>query len=227
VRGATRHHPARVIRAGPVGESIGVLTVDPKEQEPMTTIRTGSYDAGQAFGQPAAAARRTPRWLLAAVGALSILAGFAALLWPGPTLLTVGILFGVYLGVAGAALVIAGIAREDVAGGLRVLDVVMGLAGVFAGMLLIVRPEASVAIAALVLGLWCVMHGVTQLVRAVEPQGRWLNILGGMIGVAAGVIVLASPEIGLGTIVLVVGVMLICHGCLQLMMAFTDLGEEA
>jgi uncharacterized membrane protein HdeD (DUF308 family) len=193
----------------------------------MTSIPTSDQPAAQAFGQPAERTGIAPRWILAIVGALSIIAGFVALVWPGPTLLVVGLLFGVYIGVAGAGLLIAGLGRSDVSTGWRVLDIVMGIVGLLAGMALIVRPEASVAIVALILGFWCALRGVTHLLLAVERQGRWINILRGVIGVGAGVIILVSPEIGIGTLVLVVGVMLICHGCLELMLAFTDLGEPA
>lgn len=192
----------------------------------MTTLPSRDYSAAQAFGAPAAPGV-APRWLIAVAGALSIIAGLAALLWPRPTLLVVGLLFGISIGVAGAALMVAGLTHPGATTGRRVLNIAMGIVGVLAGLALVVRPEASVATVALILGFWCVLRGVTHLVLAVEREGRWVNVLRGVIGIAAGVIILASPEIGIGTIVLVVGVTLICHGLLELMMAFTDLGEAA
>jgi uncharacterized membrane protein HdeD (DUF308 family) len=177
------------------------------------------YPASRAFGDQRGGG--AAGWLAGVVGVLSILVGIAALVWPGPTLLAVGILFGAYLAVWGVMLLIAGIGREDVSGGLRVLDVLMGLVAVFAGLLLMVRPGESVVTAALVLGFWWCMLGTVQIVRGiVDAEGRMWNLIWGVIGLIAGVIILASPEIGLGTLVLIVGIGLICQGALELMVAF-------
>jgi uncharacterized membrane protein HdeD (DUF308 family) len=185
-----------------------------------TGTPAGAAGPSRAFGEPGTGTH-VPGWLPGAVGALSIVVGIAALVWPKPTLLAVGLLFGIYLFIWGVGLLFAGIARQDVSTGLRVLDVLMGIVALIAGLLLMVRPGESVVTAALVLGFWWCVLGTAQIVRGIlEPVGRAGNLLWGVLGVVAGLIILASPEIGLATLVLIVGIGLIIQGILELMVAF-------
>src|SRR3954465_2498127 len=95
-----------------------------------------------------------PRWLVGLAGALSFLIGIAALVWPGPTLLVVGVLFGGYFVVWGVIHMIQGISAPDVSTGLRVLDILVSVLALLLGLFLIVRPGASVVTAAWTLGFW-------------------------------------------------------------------------
>lgn len=167
-----------------------------------------------------------PRWLAAVAGVLSIVVGIAALVWPGPTLLAVGILFGCYFLVWAVGLLIRAIGSHDVSAGLRVLDAMVGVLALLVGLTLVVRPGASVATAALALGFWWVLLGAMQFVHGViDPVGRAWNIIWGVVGAIAGVIILASPEIALGTLVLIVGIGLILQGALELLVAFAGGGR--
>jgi uncharacterized membrane protein HdeD (DUF308 family) len=162
-----------------------------------------------------------PRWLAAVLGVLSILVGLASLVWPGPTLLAIGFLFGIYLAVWGIGLLVQGVGGHDVSVGLRILDILLGVFAVLAGLALMVRPGASVLTVAWILGFWFVLEGVMQLVRGfVMPIGRWWNLIWGIVGIVAGFIILDSPEIGIATLVVIVGIGLIIQGVLELMIAF-------
>lgn len=162
-----------------------------------------------------------PRWLAATAGVLSLLVGIAALVWPGPTLLAIGLLFGIYFVMWAIGVLVRAIGAHDVSVGLRVLDVIVGVLGLLLGLALIVRPGASVATVALLLGFWWVVLGVMQLVHGiVDPVGRVWNVVWGIVGAIAGVIILASPEIAIATLVLVVGIGLILQGALELLVAF-------
>jgi uncharacterized membrane protein HdeD (DUF308 family) len=162
-----------------------------------------------------------PRWLAAVAGVLSILVGIAALVWPGPTLLAVGLLFGIYFVIWAIGILVRAVGASDVPVGLRVLDVVVGVIALFVGLGLVVRPGASVATAALILGFWWLVLGVMQLVHGiVDPVGRVWNVVWGIVGAIAGIIILASPQIALGTLVLIVGISLILQGALELLVAF-------
>lgn len=169
----------------------------------------------------AVAPQGPPRWLAAVAGVLSILAGIAALVWPGPTLAVIGILFGCYFAIWSFVVLVRAIGAHDVSAGLRVLDVIVGVLGLLLGLALIVRPGASVATAALLLGFWWVVLGAMQLVHGiVDPVGRVWNVVWGIVGAIAGVIILASPEIAIATLVLIVGIGLILQGALELLVAF-------
>jgi uncharacterized membrane protein HdeD (DUF308 family) len=69
--------------------------------------------------------------------------------------------------------------------------VVRGLLSLAVGLLIIMRPLASVAAFALVIALWALMQGIVTVVHAFElrPLVRhwWLMLLGGTISVAFGV----------------------------------------
>jgi uncharacterized membrane protein HdeD (DUF308 family) len=162
-----------------------------------------------------------PRWIAGVLGALTLLVGIAALVWPGPTLLAVGFLFGAYFVIWGAGLLIRGVGAPGVPTGLRILDIVIALLALLVGLVLMVRPGASVAAVAWALGFWWALLGVMQIVHGVvEREGRVWNLVWGVVGAAAGIIILASPEIALGTLVLIVGISLIVQGLLELLLAF-------
>lgn len=160
-------------------------------------------------------------WLPVVAGVLSVIVGIAALVFPGPTLLAVGILFGGYLAIWGVLLLVR--ALTDVAEPtlLRALQIFLGVLAVLAGVVLLVRPGASVATAVLALGFWWVTLGVLQLAAGIGvPEQRWSNLAWGALGVIAGAIILAQPGIGLVTLVVIVGVSLLLQGMLEIAAGF-------
>lgn len=160
-------------------------------------------------------------WVPVLVGVLSIIAGILALAWPGATLLLVGVTFGILLLFAGAGNLVSAFGGEDSSVFLSVIEAILGVLTLLAGLILLVRPGASVLTAAWVLGFWFVVSGVMQLARgfAVE-ESRWFDIIFGLIGVAAGVIILAEPRIGLGTLVWIAGFGFIFRGCMAIALGF-------
>jgi uncharacterized membrane protein HdeD (DUF308 family) len=177
--------------------------------------------AAGAFGSADVVGPGPPRWLAGVAGALSLVIGVAALVWPGPTLLAVGLLFGIYFTIWAVSMLVRAISAHDVPVGLRILDIIVSVLALLLGLTLIVRPGASVATAALLLGFWWLLLGVMQLVHGViDPVGRVWNVVWGIVGAIAGIIILASPEIALGTLVLIVGIGLILQGALELLVAF-------
>ena len=76
-----------------------------------------------------------------------------------------------------------------------------------------------VAVASLV-GVAFLFGGSTQLVVASrEPTMRWLNILGGILGVAAGILTFAWPGITLYVIAIMVACYLIVYGTIHIVSA--------
>jgi uncharacterized membrane protein HdeD (DUF308 family) len=156
-------------------------------------------------------------WMLLLLGALTVIVGIVALAFPGPTLLAVGLLFGCYLVIWAGGLLIVAFRGEGDSTALRILNGIIGIIGVFVGIALILRPGQSVYTVVLVLGIWWVMIGVLQLAAgfAVSERRAW-NIVWGLIGLAAGVIILVNPEIGLVTLVWIVGIGLIVQGAIEI-----------
>jgi len=159
-------------------------------------------------------------WIPFAAGGLSIVVGLVALFYPGPTLLVVGFLFGGYLALWGTMTLIGAFTR-GVSVMARLLFAIVGLLAVLAGLILMVRPGESVVTFVLVLGFWWTLSGVLQLVRGiVVAEGRAWNICWALVAIAAGVIILAQPEIGLVTLVWIVGIGLIVQGVIEIAAAF-------
>jgi uncharacterized membrane protein HdeD (DUF308 family) len=159
-------------------------------------------------------------WLALVVGILSVVVGVAAIFFPEPTLLAVGLLFGAYLVVWSAGVLARGIGEHDQDTVMRVLRVITGIIGIFVGLILLVRPGQSVLTAAYALGFWWVIVGMLQLAQgfAVSQHRGW-NIAWGVLGIVAGAIILAQPGIGLLTLVIIVSVGLIFQGAMEIMMA--------
>jgi uncharacterized membrane protein HdeD (DUF308 family) len=168
--------------------------------------------------EAAATSPRAPRWWVpVVVGALAILAGILALSWPGPTLLLIGVCFGVYLVFAGVGSLVSAFGDADESAFLRVVEAILGLITLFAGLILFVRPGASVVTAALVLGFWFLLAGTLQLAHGFAiPEHRLFNVAFGLLGIVAGVLVLAQPGIGVVTLVWIVGIAFIARGVIAI-----------
>jgi uncharacterized membrane protein HdeD (DUF308 family) len=168
-------------------------------------------------------ASRLPHWWVPVlVGVLAIIAGILALVWPGPTLLLIGICFGVWLLFAGAGNLVMAFSASGLSTFLRVMEALLGVLSLLAGLILIARPEASVAAIAFVLAFWFLIIGFLQLARGISvPDHRVFNIAFGLLGIAAGIIILAQPGIGVVTIVWVVSITFILNGVLGIALGFS------
>jgi uncharacterized membrane protein HdeD (DUF308 family) len=103
----------------------------------------------------------------------------------------------------------------------RILLVILGVLGVLVGLVLIVRPGESVLTFVWVLGFWWTLSGVLQIARGItDSEGRAWNLCWGALGLIAGIIILASPDIGLVTLVWIVSIGLIFQGSLEIAAAF-------
>ena len=148
-------------------------------------------------------------WLPFFAGTLSMIVGVIAIFYPGPTLQVVGLLIGIYLALWGLLAIIRGF-------GGSVLLLVVGLLAMLTGLVLMVRPDASVKTIALVLGLWWTLTGALRIAAGIAlPEDRGINIAIGVIGVIAGVVILAQPKIGLGVLVVVSGIGLLVQGAIE------------
>jgi uncharacterized membrane protein HdeD (DUF308 family) len=171
-----------------------------------------------------------PSWVGLLTGVVSVGVGIAALIWPKPTLLVVGVLFGAYLALWGAVALLTAVAGEGAPTGVRIVGVLVGVLGLLTGLVLMVRPGQSVLTIVWLLGFWWVTLGVLELVRGIAaPGARLLHLLWGVLGIVAGAILLAWPDIGLGTMVIVVAVSLILQGFMEIAIsvALAAVGREA
>ena len=157
-------------------------------------------------------------WSLALIGVFQIITGVLALVYTDVTLLALGIIFGVNLLLAGTMMVVLGAGDPDASGGVRTVRIVVGFLTTLAGMIAVVRPGASVLVLLLCVAFWFMLTGVAWLTEAfTEPRHRVLNAILGLAGIAAGVILVGNPDIGLGTLANLAGILLIARGGLELL----------
>jgi uncharacterized membrane protein HdeD (DUF308 family) len=160
-------------------------------------------------------------WLVLILGALSIAAGVLAVAYPDITLLVLGLVLGIYLVIAGSTWVALGTSEPLLSSGGRALRIVVGVLGILAGLVCLVRPGAGVLTLLIALSFWFIVVGVSDLSRAIEShEDRVISIILGVVSIAAGVIIVANPDIGLATLALIAGIGFIVRGTVEVMAAF-------
>jgi uncharacterized membrane protein HdeD (DUF308 family) len=161
-------------------------------------------------------------WLLS-FGILTVIAGVAAVAWPGPTVIAIAVLFGIQLIVVGLFQFFGAFAGSDLTGGVRVLNAVLGLLAFVVGLYAIRHVLVSVVALALLLGIFWVINGFVEIFGALahreSAHRAWSGFMG-VLSILAGLVVLSYPGISLVTLALVLGVWLIIYGVMEIGLAF-------
>ena len=160
-------------------------------------------------------------WMLVLIGVVAIVAGVLALVYPGLTLLVLGVILGANLFVWGTMTIIMAFApRATVAG--VVLRVLVGILATLAGLICLVQPGQGALTIVLVLAFWFILVGIADIVEGIhETQNRVLTILLGIVALLAGVFILREPTIGLQTVALLAGIGFLARGILEVIAGFS------
>ena len=154
-------------------------------------------------------------------GVVSVLFGIFALVWPGLTLVTFGILLSIWLLVSGVTGIISSIFVRHRANHwfLKLLASILQL-GV--GAYLVQRPGVSVATVIALIAIVLIADGVIDLVVSfIEKSSmteKILPIIGGILGVIAGLVVWQYPVGGSLAFVWVLGLFALVGGSLSIAM---------
>jgi uncharacterized membrane protein HdeD (DUF308 family) len=149
-------------------------------------------------------------WLLLLVGVLSVAAGIIVLAEPGISLVTLSVVVGIFVLVDGIFEIAASISREAEN---RELLAILGVLSVIAGVILVRHPIAGVVAAALLIGIWLIAVGIVRFATAFErPRNRLWQIVLGLLESIAGIVIVASPDIGVATLAILVGIAFILRG---------------
>jgi uncharacterized membrane protein HdeD (DUF308 family) len=159
-----------------------------------------------------------------ASGVLTIVVGAMVLGWPGPSILVVSTLFGVYLLISGfAELFLAFTLPRSAA--TRVLLFLTGALSLVLSILSFRHFGNGYAV--LLLSLWIgtgfIFFGVSENAVAISERnlpGRGWYVVLGVMSVIAGVIVLVWPLDSIVVLTLVSGVSLVILGVIQVVQAF-------
>lgn len=169
-----------------------------------------------------AVAGRHWAWVLA-FGGITALAGLITLAWPGRTLVVVAVLFGIQLVVSGIFRFVAAFATEDESGATRVLLALLGVLSFVVGLYALRHILITIATLGLLLGIFWIVNGTVEAFAALSHRampGRTWTILMGVLSVAAGVVVLASPATSLLALALILSFWLLLFGVMEILLAF-------
>jgi uncharacterized membrane protein HdeD (DUF308 family) len=160
---------------------------------------------------------------LALRGAVSLLFGILAALWPGLTLLWLIVMFAAYALVNGAISATAAIQNRS-ANNDWWLMLLLGLIGIAAGVIAILLPDLTAIVLVLVIGATALASGIVDIAMAIRLRktirGEGFLILNGIISIAFGVFVFFFPGAGALALVWLISIYAIVSGLLLLGLAW-------
>lgn len=161
-------------------------------------------------------------WLVLLRGILAILFGISAFLWPGITLLTLIILFGVYAIVDGAVAIVTGLSRTKESPRWWTF-LVEGLVNIGAGVVALIWPELATLVLIYVIAAWAVFTGILEIVAAIrlrhEINNEWFLALGGVLSIGTGILLFLQPVAGSLAIIWIIGGYALVFGILMVILA--------
>lgn len=160
-------------------------------------------------------------WLVVLRGMLAILFGIAAFLWPGITLLTLIIMFGVYAIFDGLIAIWTGLSRtrESSRWWMFLLE---GLLSIGAGIAALVWPGLATLVFIYIMAFWAVFTGILEIVAAIrlrhEITNEWFLALGGVLSIGLGILLFLQPAAGSLAIIWIIASYALVFGILLLIL---------
>jgi uncharacterized membrane protein HdeD (DUF308 family) len=138
-------------------------------------------------------------WLFLSRGILGIVFGCLALIFPGPTMLSLVLLFSAYMLVDGVFAIISAvraIRRKEDRWGLLIFG---GLLNIAVGIMAFLWPGLTVVAFVWLIAAWAIVSGGLMTAAGFRlniDHGRWWLVLGGLLSVAYGALLIIAPLIG-------------------------------
>ncbi|MFC6012261.1 HdeD family acid-resistance protein [Nocardia lasii] len=175
------------------------------------------------LGSPLTALAKKTWQTILVTGLLAVVLGIILLVWPGPSLLVAGVLFGIYMVVSGIFQLIAAFTHLP-STSFRVLSFISGVLSLIIGVFCFRDDLTSIVLLGLWIGISWLFRGIAVLFSAISETsgvpGRGWQIFYGIISALAGVILIVWPIGSVATLVLVVGIFLIIIGIMEVITAF-------
>ncbi|HTU96942.1 MAG TPA: HdeD family acid-resistance protein [Solirubrobacteraceae bacterium] len=157
-------------------------------------------------------------WVPLVLGVLNLIVALVVLIEPHNSLTAITVVLGIYLLLAGIALVVAAFALPDPSH--TWWTFVFGALAVVGGVLVILHPGATLHGVRVIFGIYLLLAGFGTLVIALfYPVDRLREALRGAIDVVGGLVFLAAPKLGLAAVALFVGIYLILRGAIEIAVA--------
>lgn len=166
-------------------------------------------------------------WLLVLTGVISIVFGLVTLFWPKLTFATFVYLYAIFVVVAGTIGLFEAVSniKKD---RLWWLALLLSLLNLGIGVFLLRNPAVAATLLVLFVVLFVFLQAIFDLVVASyvgKDQNRWLWIVSGILGLAAGVIILVYPLAATVAFVWVLGLYALVHGVVSLGYALQVRGD--
>jgi uncharacterized membrane protein HdeD (DUF308 family) len=156
-------------------------------------------------------------WLLIVTGAVSMVAGILALVYPDITLLALALIAGINVFLFGLLGIVNAISSDGDDAVSRALVAIVGILGVLAGLIMMRRPGETLLVLLLAVGLWLIMSGlISGIIALTEPEDRGARLLAALFDIVLGGLLLALPKLSLGTVAILCGVSFLIRGAFAL-----------
>ncbi len=145
-------------------------------------------------------------------GVIAIVFGLIASIFPIGTAVTLVLIWGAYALVDGVLALITAFRLEGRPA--RAVLIAVGVIGIVAGLMALLRPVDSAVALAWALGVWLIVRAIFELASAFadQPRGpRWLIALTGALWLLAGILMVAFP--GQAAVTIAVWLGMIAIGC--------------
>ena len=186
-------------------------------------VSTPFNSASNVRSSPAAETLVKNWWLFTLRGILGIIFGFLALIFPGPTMLSLVLLFSAYMLVDGVAAIISAvraIRRKEDRWGILIFE---GLLNIATGIAAFLWPGLTVIAFVWLIAAWAIVTGALMTAagsRLNIDHGRWWLVLGGLLSLAYGVLLIIAPLIGAVVLTWWIGVYALVFGIALVMFSF-------
>jgi uncharacterized membrane protein HdeD (DUF308 family) len=164
--------------------------------------------------------------VMALRGALAILFGIVALVWPGITVVALALLFGAWALLDGVSLLISAFRQGRAHADWRdwVPSLLAGLLGIAAAVVTVLWPVVTVVALTILAGLLFIGVGIAEIILAVRLRklirGEVFMALAGLAGVIAGVLIWIWPLFGALALTVMLGAYALVSGILLLVVAW-------
>jgi uncharacterized membrane protein HdeD (DUF308 family) len=162
-------------------------------------------------------------WMFAWRGAVALLFGVLALVWPGLTLLWLVALFAAYA-LIGGGISLVGAVKSRKSDDHWWLALLLGLVSLGAGVIAIIHPALTALVLVLLMGANAIVTGVLDIAIAIRLRqairSEWVLILAGLVSIVFGVLVFLFPAAGALALVWLISVYAIITGVLLLVAAW-------
>ncbi|MEU9338124.1 HdeD family acid-resistance protein [Streptomyces sp. NPDC048290] len=188
---------------------------------------SGPHEPDTPFEGPLHALSRAAWQVVLVTGVASLILGLLILIWPGPSLLVAGILFGLYLLISGIFQLAAAFGTHRTTS-LRVLAFISGAVSILLGLFCFRGPTQSILLLALWIGIGWLIRGITQTLAGFSdtamPARGWQIFLG-IVTFLAGIVLIVSPFESLAVLTVVTGIWLLVVGVVEVVTAIRMRGR--